>query len=134
MQKKDHYKHIYERNTKMIFTVHPSGPDRTDLRESESARASWEASSLLLLSFRPQTRKDNKRARRARLAQPTLIGISKFVQIYDYASRWQSKYVLFRDNYNSTTTGIHFTQISLTWVFKRFPFLITRTMKYKFLH
>ena len=75
MQKKDHYKHIYERNTKMIFTVHPSGPDRTDLRESESARASWEASSLLLLSFRPQTRKDNKRARRARLAQPTLIGI-----------------------------------------------------------
>ena len=112
MQKKDHYKHIYERNTKMIFTVHPSGPDRTDLRESESARASWEASSLLLLSFRPQTRKDNKRVRRARLAHPTLIGISKFVQIYDYASRWQSKYVLFRDNYTDGIISLHFADFS----------------------
>ena len=39
-QKKECYKLIYERNTKIMFTVQPSGPDRTDLRESESARAS----------------------------------------------------------------------------------------------
>ena len=81
--RKECYNLIYEQNTKRMFTVHPSGPDRTDLRESESARASWAASSLLLLSFRPQTRKDNKRARRARLAHPTLIRISKFVQNYE---------------------------------------------------
>jgi hypothetical protein len=83
-------------------------PARTG-RTSEKVRAHAlaEQHSLLLLSFRPQTRKDNKRARRTRLAHHTLIGISKFVPNYvqnyetffhseqlKYYSRWQSKFFL----------------------------------------